>query len=104
MAIHTEEQNHVHDGNDFNHLQQHQQQQQRQIPEEAVMIRHFMMKGYYGKECKLVISFRQSSSLWLILNVIVMYASVDTIALLPVLILINVLSTWHVLHVFDVFP
>jgi hypothetical protein len=106
MRLQTEQRHQEIDEIVVENLQVHaiELQMKRQPPDVAVMIRYCLMKGYGGSECKLVISFRRSSTLWLMLNVIAMYASVDRIALLPVLILINVLSTWHVLDVFDVFP
>jgi hypothetical protein len=72
----------------------------------SVAIRRRTMKGYYGQqnELKTVISLRRKSSSWIVLRIIAMYASVDSLSLLPLLILLNVLSTWHVLHVIFDYP
>ena len=70
----------------------------------AVTIRQCRMIGYYNgchtPNTKYVVAFRRTSSVWIVLRIMIMYASVDTILLLPILILINVVSIWHVLCVF----
>jgi hypothetical protein len=78
----------------------------------AVMIRQCRMIGYYDHDdhrfigiqneptMKLVVTFRRNSSVWTVLRVMIMYASVDAILLLPILILFNVVSIWHVLSLF----
>ena len=80
----------------------------------AVLIRKYEMIGYYDydddhyhfrrhhnvRQMKWVGTVRRCSSVGLVLRVIILYASVDVIVLLPVLILINVVSIWHVLSVF----
>ena len=79
----------------------------------TVTIRQRRMIGYYDGDddryfsginhepkLKYVIGFRINSSVWLVIRVVAMYASVDVILLLPMLILINVVSIWHVIHVF----
>jgi hypothetical protein len=59
------------------------------------------MDGYGGKaERKRVIAVRRSSSVWAFLEVICMYASVDTITLLPFLIIVNMLALLSTLHEF----
>ena len=86
---------------------------QRSQRSTAVMIRQRRMMGYYDDndhhqfvginhepKLKYVIGFRRNSSVWLVIRVVAMYASVDVILLLPMLILINVLSIWHLIHVF----
>ena len=50
---------------------------------------------------KFAMTFHRNSSVWLVIRVAAMYASVDVILLLPVLILINVVSIWHIIHVFS---
>lgn len=79
----------------------------------AVMIRQCRMIGFYDHDdhrligiqnepkVKLVVTFRRNSSVWTVLRVMIMYASVDAILLLPILILVNVVSIWHVLSVFN---
>ena len=85
----------------------------------AVMIRQCQMMGYYDYDddnnyhdhhrfssihhtpkMKWVVSFHRNSSVWIVLRVMIMYASVDAILLLPILILFNVVSIWHVLYIF----
>ena len=87
---------------------------QQQSPHQsvAVLIRQVRMIGKYDNEdhrwscfengptMNLVITFSKSSSLWTVLRVMIMYASVDEILFLPILILVNVISIWHVLSVF----
>jgi hypothetical protein len=72
----------------------------------AVSIRRRTMKVYGGKvvEDKIVLSLRRNSMLWIVLEVVAMYASVDTVSLLPLLILTNVATTWNILCVFGIFP
>jgi hypothetical protein len=64
------------------------------------------MKGYGGKlrEDIPVLSIRQKSCAWSVVEVIAMYASVDTITVLPLLILTNVICTWNMLCVIGAFP
>ena len=81
----------------------------------AVMVRQRRMTGFYDTEdddhrfigiyhattkMKYVVSFRNNCSAWVVLRVMIMYASVDAISLLPILILINVVAIWHVLSIF----
>jgi hypothetical protein len=89
---------------------------QRSQRSTAVMIHQCRMVEYYDDhhhhqqhhftginnepKMKYVIGFRRNSSVWLVIRVVAMYASVDVILLLPMLILINVLSIWHLIHVF----
>lgn len=84
---------------------------QRSPRSTAIKIRQCLMMGYYDHhqfadinhepKLKYVIGFRRNSSVWLVIRVVAMYASVDVILLLPMLILINVLSIWHLIHVFS---
>ena len=67
----------------------------------SLLIQGKVMKGYGGKAArKRVVSVRRSSSLWGVLEVICIYAAVDKIALLPILIIVNTLAFLNTLHTF----